>query len=111
MIIKWLSYSAIIYFTCWFLPGISVESFWTAAVTAIILALVNNFVKPFLILITLPVTALTLGFFLFAINALMLMLVSSMIDGFVVAGFWWAMLFSIVLSIISYILHKMFGTK
>ncbi len=97
MIITWLGCSTIIYFTCWLLPGISIDSFWTAAVTAIVLALINNFIKPVLLLLTLPITIITFGFFSFVLNALILMLASFMIDGFVVINFWWAMLGSFII--------------
>ena len=98
--ISCLAYSAIIYFTYCLLPGIHVESSWTAVIIAIILSLVSNFVKPFLILAIIPITILTLAFFLFIMNISALMLVSSTIGGFVVVNFWWATLGALIVSMI-----------
>ncbi len=83
------------------LPGVEVQDFITAIIVAIVLALVNFFVKPLLIIITIPVTILTLGLFLFAINAFMILMVDSFVDGFNVDGFWWALIYSLVLSLVS----------
>tara|TARA_R110002049_G_scaffold196443_2_gene365496 strand:- start:4680 stop:5024 length:345 start_codon:yes stop_codon:yes gene_type:complete len=83
------------------IPGVEVDDFLTAIIVAVVLALVNFFVKPLLVIITIPVTILTLGFFLLAINAFMILMVDSFVDGFTVDGFWWALLYSLVLSIIS----------
>ena len=88
------------------LKGIHVTDFWTAFLFAIVLALLNMFVKPLLILFTLPVTFLTLGLFLFVINALVVLLASKFVNGFSIDGFWWALLFSIILSIITSAIDK-----
>jgi putative membrane protein len=82
-----------------FMGGISVDSFATSIVVAIVLGLLNLFVKPILVLFTLPVTFLTFGLFLLVINAVIIMLCNSLVDGFSVANFWYALLFSILLSI------------
>jgi putative membrane protein len=87
-----------------FLPGIHIDSLWTALIVALVLAILNAIVKPILILLTLPLTILTLGLFLFVINAVIILLAGSFIDGFVVDGFWWALLFSLLLSIITSLL-------
>lgn len=88
------------------LPGIHIDTFWTAIVLALVLAILNAIVKPILIILTLPITVLTFGLFLFVINALIILMAGSFIDGFAVDGFWWALLFSLLLSIISSILFK-----
>ena len=88
------------------LNGIHVSDFWTALVFAIVLALLNMFIKPLLILFTLPVTFITLGLFLFVINALIILLASKFVDGFSIDNFWWALLFSIILSIITSAIDK-----
>lgn len=88
------------------LNGLHVDDFWTALVFALVLALLNVFIKPFLILFTLPVTFLTLGLFLFVINALVVLMASKFVDGFSIDNFWWALLFSIILSIISSAIDK-----
>ncbi|MEO6290298.1 MAG: phage holin family protein [Ginsengibacter sp.] len=90
-----------------FLPGIHIDSFWTAIVLALVLAILNLIIKPILVILTLPITILTFGLFLFVINALIILLAGKFINGFVVDGFWWALLFSLLLSIISSILRPL----
>jgi len=88
------------------LSGVHVTDFWTAVVFALVLALLNMFVKPILILFTLPVTFITLGLFLFVVNTLVVLLASKIVDGFSIDNFWWALLFSIILSIITSAIDK-----
>ena len=88
------------------LSGIHINNFWSAIVLAIVLAVLNAIVKPILILLTLPLTIVTLGLFLFVINALIILLADNFIGGFSVDGFWWALLFSLLLSIVSSMLYK-----
>ena len=88
------------------LGGVHVTDFWTALVFAVVLALLNMFIKPLLVLFTLPVTFITLGLFLFVINALVVLLASKFVDGFSIDNFWWALLFSIILSIITSAIDK-----
>ena len=90
------------------LPGISISGFFSALFVALFLGIVNTLIRPILILITLPINVLTLGLFTFVINAVLVLLASKVVHGFGVKGFWWAMLFSVVLSIIQYILNKIF---
>lgn len=87
--------------TQYILPGVSIADFKTALLVAIVLGLLNLIVKPVLVILTLPVTVLTLGLFLLVINALIVMWASSLVKGFKVENFWWALLFSVVLSVIS----------
>ena len=89
-----------------FLGGVHVADFWTAIAFAIVLALINMFIRPLLILFTLPVTIVTLGLFLFIINALVVLLASRIVHGFTIDSFWWALLFSIILSIIASAIDK-----
>jgi putative membrane protein len=93
------------------IPGVSVKGFFTAMWVALFIGIVNVLVKPFLIFITLPINILTLGLFTFVINALLIMLASSVIKGFEVKGFWIAMLFSVVLSVINFIFGHVLGAK
>ena len=88
------------------LSGIHIDTFWTAIIVAIVLGLLNAVVKPILIFLTLPITLVTFGLFLFVINALIILLTARLIDGFGVDGFWWALLFSLLLSILSSLLYK-----
>jgi putative membrane protein len=88
------------------LNGVHFDTFTSAIVLAIVLAILNAIVKPLLILITLPITVVTLGLFLFVINALIILLADSLIKHFHVDGFWWALLFSLLLSIVTSLLYK-----
>lgn len=90
------------------LPGVAVQSYWTGIWVAIVLGLVNILVKPILILFTLPVTIFTFGLFLLVINAVLILLVTSLVGGFHVDGFWWALLFSVLLSLFQAILFSVF---
>lgn len=94
-----------------FLPGIHIDSFWTAIILALVLAILNSIVKPILVILTLPITILTFGLFLFVINALIILIAGNFIHGFKVDGFWWALLFSLLLSIISSILRPLIKEK
>jgi len=80
------------------MPGVEVNSFFIALIVALVLGLLNIFVKPLLILFTLPATIFTLGLFLLVINAVIILLCDELVDGFEVVGFWRALLFSLVLS-------------
>lgn len=88
------------------LRGVHVTDFWTALIFAIVLAVLNMFVRPLLILFTLPVTFITLGLFLLVINTFVVLLASKLVDGFSIDDFWWALLFSIILSIITSAIDK-----
>jgi len=90
-----------------FLPGVEVNDYGTAIWVAFIVGVLFSILKPILVILTLPVTVLTLGLFLFVINAAMILLANSWIDGFSVSGFWTALLFSILLSFFESILHKL----
>jgi putative membrane protein len=86
------------------LPGIHIDGFLTAVFVAIIIAILNVFLKPLLIILTIPISILTLGLFLLVINTLIVLITSQIINGFLVDSFWWALLFSILVSIISSLL-------
>ncbi len=88
------------------IPGIHVRSFMNAIIIAIVLALLNVFVTPVMTFLTIPLTIVTLGLFLLVINALIIMIAGAIVPGFKVDGFWWAFLFSILLSIITYLLEQ-----
>ena len=90
-----------------FLPGIHVEDYTSAIFVAIVLGLLRVTVKPLLILFTLPVTVITLGLFLLAINAFIILIAGSFLDGFAVDGFWWALLFSLLLSFLQSIFFSL----
>jgi putative membrane protein len=89
------------------LPGVSLDSYTTAIIVATVIAILNVLVKPLLILFTLPITILTLGLFLLIINAIIILLADSLIDGFGVSSIWTAILFSLLLSFLQSILHSL----
>ncbi len=90
--------------TGYLMPGIKIDGFSTALVVAVVLALLNVFLKPVLVLLSIPATIFTLGLFLLVINAVIILVASKLVDGFHVSGFWSALFFSIVLSVINAIL-------
>ena len=89
-----------------FLEGIKVDSYTAAVIVAIVLGLLRTIVKPILIILTLPVTVITLGLFLFVINATIVLLAGNLVSGFYVSGFWTALLFSLLLSLLQSILYS-----
>ena len=95
-----------IFITAWLLAGVSVNDLYSALIVAIVLGLINTFIKPIIMLFTLPLNIITLGLFSFVINALMILLVDYLVQGFVVANFWWAIIFGLVLSIVNWVLVK-----
>ncbi|PRZ25062.1 phage holin family protein [Flavobacterium granuli] len=109
LILKILVTSALVLLISHILPGVHVAGFTTALFVAIVLGLLNIFIKPILIILTLPVTILTLGLFLLVINALIILLCTNIVGGFVVDSFWIALLFSIVLSLLQSIMNGILG--
>lgn len=93
--------SVAVFVTANILPGAHVDSFGTAVIVAVVLGLINTFIRPILLILTLPINILTLGLFTFVIIALLVLLVAHIVPGFTVDGFWWAMAFAIVLWIIN----------
>jgi len=91
----------------WLLPSIHVASFWTALMVALVLGLINTVIRPVLLLLTLPVTLLPLGLFIFLINGMMFLLAAWLLDGFVVDGIWAGVFGSVVYSLISWLLTKL----
>lgn len=89
----------------WLLPGIAVESSGAVILTALVISILNNILRPILIVITLPATIVTLGFFLFIINAIIILMASEMVNGFHVDNFGSALLFSLVLMGVNYLLE------
>ena len=106
MILVWILNAVALLAVAYLLPGITVASFGSALIAALVLGLVNMLVKPVLVLLTLPITIVTLGLFLIVINALLFWFVGSVLKGFQVNGFWWAV-GAILYSIISGLLTKL----
>ena len=97
--------------SAWLLPGVHVTDYVSALLVAVVLAFLNTVVKPILTILTIPITFFTLGFFLLVINALMIMLASKIIPEFHVSGFWWALIFSLILSLVTGILNMFVGNN
>lgn len=109
LLIKILVNGLAVFATAYILPGVHVENFVTAIIVGIVLGIINAFVKPLLVILTLPITIVTLGLFYFVLNALLILVVSQIVPGFTVASFWWALLFSLVISIVSWFLNSLVG--
>ena len=107
LLLVWLINSVSLIAVAYLMPSISVSSFATALVAALILGLVNAVIRPILILLTLPATILTLGLFIFVINGLLFWFVGSFIAGFVVSGFWWGVAGAFAYSIVSWALSAL----
>ena len=107
ILLKWLFVTVSILIAAYLIPGVTVASLWTALILALVLGLINVVIKPILIIITLPINLLTLGLFTLVINALLIMLASAIVKGFEIGGFWNALIFSIIVSVFSYILSKL----
>jgi len=87
------------------LPGVDLQNFLSALLVALVLGLLNMLLKPLLVLLTIPVTIFTFGLFLLVINAFIVQIADFLIGGFEVRNFWWALLFSILLSLVTYLLE------
>ena len=109
LLLVWILNAVALLAVAYLLPGIQVASFGSAMFAALILGLVNMLVRPVLVLLTLPITIVTLGLFLFVINALLFWFVGSVLKGFQVQGFWWAVggaiLYSIISGFLSNLIH------
>jgi len=105
-LLTWAISALAIIISAYLLPGVFVDSVFAAFVTALVLGLVNAVLRPILLLLTLPVTLLTLGFFALVINAVLILLTTRLVFGFGVESFWWALLFSVVLSVINSLLSQ-----
>ena len=113
IIIRWLLLAAALLLVANVYAGVSVSGFGAAMVAALVLGLLNTLVRPVLVLLTFPVTLVTLGLFLFVINALMFWMASYVLDGFQVAGFWSALIGSVLYSlcamVIDVAMERLFG--
>lgn len=96
-----------IFAAAYILPGVEVDSALTALLVAGVLALLNVTLKPLLIILTLPLTLFSFGLFLLVINAVVIYVAADWIDGFDVRGFWWAVLFSLLISLINSFLYRL----
>ncbi len=107
LLVVWLINAVALLLLPYLLPSIRIEGIGTALIVVLVLGLVNTLLRPLLILLTLPVTLLTLGLFIFVINALLFMMVAHWVDGFIVGGFWSALFGSLLYSIVSWLLSAL----
>lgn len=110
-VITWVLSALSLGITAYLVPGFSISSWQAAAIAVVVMALVNAIIKPIITLFTLPLTILTLGLFLFVVNALSISLVAYFTPGFSISSFWAALLGSIVLSLISSLLNRLLAAS
>jgi putative membrane protein len=111
LILKLVLTAVAVIILAYVLPGVSVTGFLAALIVAIVLGVLRLIVKPILVILTLPVTIITLGLFLLVINAVIILIADEFISGFSVSNFWWALLFSILLSFLQSIFHSFVEEK
>ncbi len=87
------------------LSGVEIRSYGTSLLVALVLAILNLILKPILVILTIPITIVTLGLFLLVINAVIALIASHIVPGFYIDGFWWAVAFSIIVSILNYLIN------
>lgn len=105
LIINWIVSAIVIFAISQFLPGVHVDNFTSSLIVALVLGIINAILKPILLILTLPINILTLGLFTFVINAVLILLVSNVVTGFVVDGFIWALIFGFILSVVNSLVH------
>jgi len=110
-ILRLLISGIVVYVLSKVLTGVHISNITTAIIFALVLACLNAIVKPILVLLTLPITVITLGLFLFVINALIILLAAKLMNGIKIDGFWWALIFSIILSVFSSAINAVFADK
>ena len=110
IITRWLIITVAILLASYFVPGLKVDALSTAVIAACVLGLINIFVKPILVLLTLPLSILTLGLFYFFVNAFLLKLVAHLVSGFVVKDFFSAFLGSLIISFVSWLANSFIAT-
>lgn len=111
VIVKFLLSGLAVLLTAYILPGVHVEHYGYALLVAVLISVANVIVKPILVILTIPITILTLGLFLLVINAAIILLVDYFIPGFNVDGFWWALAFSLILSIFNSLFSDLLKDK
>ena len=99
LIIRFLLSGVAVMLTAYLLPGVHITDYWAALLVAALVSFSNLFIRPILIVFTIPITILTLGLFLLVLNALIILGVDYFVEGFQVDGFWWALAFSLILSV------------
>ncbi|NTV97851.1 MAG: phage holin family protein [Chlorobiaceae bacterium] len=109
ILVQWLINAIAVYATAHLLDGIHIRSFGTAILVALLLGLINAIVRPVMVFFSIPFIIVTLGLFLFVINALLLQLAASIAGGLTIDGFWWALAGSLLISVISWTISTVFN--
>ena len=107
LLLVWLINALALIAVAYLMPGVSVSTFGAALIAALVLGLINAVVRPILVLLTLPVTLLTLGLFIFVLNGLLFWMVGTWLEGFEVSGFWSGVLGAILFSVVSWLLSAL----
>src|SRR5687767_180800 len=110
-IIRFLLNGLAVLLTAYLLPGVDVDGYGSALIVALVLSIANVIVKPILVILTIPITIVTLGLFLLVINAFIILMADYLVDGFSVDTFWWALLFSVIMSIFNSLFDDLTSDK
>lgn len=111
LLVRWIVQALALALTAYVFEGIAILNVWALFVASFLIGILNAFVRPILVFLTLPLTIVTLGLFILVINALLFWLAASVVSGFQVSGFWSAMGGTIVMSIVSFFLNLMIGDE
>jgi putative membrane protein len=111
LLVRFLLNGVAVLLTAYLLPHVDIKNYESALVTALVLSVANVIIKPVLIVLTIPITVITLGLFLLVINALIILLVDHFVPSFSVDGFWWALAFSLIMSIFNSIINDVLKDK
>jgi putative membrane protein len=106
ILINWFVSAMVIFSVAYVVPGAHVASFTVALVVALVLGIINAFLKPVLLILTLPINILSLGLFTFVLNATLILIVSKIVPGFTIDGFLWALIFGIALSVANFFVNS-----
>jgi len=108
VLINWIIMALVVLTAAYLLPGVIVTTFLTALAVALVLGILNVFIKPLLILLTLPINILTLGLFTLIINAFLVLITAVVVPGFEIRSFWWALAYGIILAFFLFIVESIF---
>lgn len=111
LLVRFLLNGVAVLLTAYLLPGVDVTNYETGLITALVLSIANVIIKPILIVLTIPITVVTLGLFLLVINAIIILIADYFVPGFSVNGFWWALAFSLIMSIFNSIINDILKDK
>lgn len=106
LLLNWVLSALLILVIAYILPGVTVGSFFVALVVALVLGLINAFIKPIVMFFALPINLVTLGLFAFVIDALLVMLAAWLVTGFDIDGFWWALVFALAMAVVHMIVKS-----